>query len=385
MTLLEFLRSLIATTGNVARLTELRTPVESVIFDNVFTNRISRATDEISLAEITRVTKARPVISRGGHAIPLDMKSAASTRIEPLSIRLSDFLTGAQLNSLRHLYGTGGENAEALVTAEIDRIVMDLMRTTELTRNALCAQALKGKIDFMMDSNGMTERYVIDFGTTQSLSLTTLLDDESATLVTLMNALRKMKKKITDAGYAGSPVILAGPNAWSTIANLVMATRSEGRMGAAIDGAVISFMGYKIYLADETYNDKDVSGKDIVKDAIDTNSLCMVIPSLAELDYCAIDDLQGALQATPFFSKPVQIEDPSGIKIISESKPMPLIAPASICWATVTASEGERSSLTIINNVTVNTSDQAEGQNVETQNTDVQADAGTQAAAKSTK
>ena len=229
MTLLEFLRSLIATTGNVARLTELRTPVESVIFDHVFTNRISRATDEISLAEITRVTKARPVISRGGHAIPLDVKNAATTRIEPLSIRLSDFLTGAQLNSLRHLYGTGGENAEALVTAEIDRIVMDLMRTTELTRNALCAQALKGKIDFMMDSNGMTERYVIDFGTTQSLSLTTLLDDESATLVTLMNALRKMKKKITDAGYAGSPVILAGPNAWSTIANLVMATRSEGR------------------------------------------------------------------------------------------------------------------------------------------------------------
>lgn len=385
MTLLEFLRSLIATTGNVARLTELRTPVESVIFDNVFTNRISRATDRIALSEITRVTKARPVISRGGHAIPLDVKNAATTYIEPLSIRLFDFLTGAQLNTLRHLYGTGGENAETLVTAEIDRIVMDLMRTTELTRNALCAQALKGKIDFMMDSNGMMERYVIDFGATQSFTPDTLLDAESATLVTLMNTLRKMRRKLIEAGYAGSPVILAGANAWSTVANLIMATSSNGRRGADIDGSVISFMGYKIYLADEAYNDKDVSGKDVVKDAVDTNSFCMVIPSLAELDYCAIDDLQGALQATPFFSKPVQIEDPSGIKIISESKPMPLIAPASICWATVTASEGERSSLTIVNNITVNTSDQAEGQNVETQNTDVQADAGTQATAKRTK
>lgn len=366
MTLLEFLRSLIATTGNVARLTELRTPVASVIFDRVFTNRISRATDEISLAEITRVTKGRPVISRGGHAIPLDPKNASATRIEPLSIRLSDFLTGAQLNSLRHLYGNGGENAEALVTAEIDRIVLDLMRTTELTRNALCAQALKGKIDYMMDSNGMTERYVIDFGTTQSLSLTKLLDDESATLVSLMNTLRKMKKKITDAGYAGTPFVLAGPNAWSTIANLIMATRLEGRMGATINNAEISFMGYSICLVDETYNDKNSSGADVIKDAIDTNSLCMVIPALAELDYCAIDDVQGNLQATPFFSKPVQIEDPSGIKIISESKPMPLVAPASICWATVTASEGERTNLTINNNVTVNTADNTEGQSEDT-------------------
>ena len=37
----------------------------------------------------------------------------------------------------------------------------------------------------------------------------------------------------------------------------------------------------------------------------------------------------------PFFSKTIKIEDPSGYKVISESKPMPLVSSKGFCWATV--------------------------------------------------
>ena len=40
---------------------------------------------------------------------------------------------------------------------------------------------------------------------------------------------------------------------------------------------------------------------------------------------------------------------------------MPLIPPKSICWATVTASMGRRTALTINNNVTVETEAAGEG------------------------
>jgi hypothetical protein len=41
------------------------------------------------------------------------------------------------------------------------------------------------------------------------------------------------------------------------------------------------------------------------------------------------------LEATPFFSKVVKTDDPSGYRVISESKPMPLVAAKGFCWATV--------------------------------------------------
>jgi len=54
-----------------------------------------------------------------------------------------------------------------------------------------------------------------------------------------------------------------------------------------------------------------------------------------KLIYCALDDLDANLQALPFFSKPLKSDDPSGYKIIGESKPLPVVNPKGICDATV--------------------------------------------------
>lgn len=360
MTLMEFIRQYF-TLALITRLVENRTPVSSVVFDRVFTNRQSRATSQISLAQVQRVTKSMPVISRGGMAIPLDPRNASVTKIEPLSIRLSDMISGAQLNELRALYGDGGESGQALVSSELDKMVLDLMSSTELTRNALCAQAITGKIDYMMDSNGMKERYVIDYGTTLTHTVSPLLDDSSATLVSLVQVLQAMHKKINQAGYAGTPIVLAGSNAFATIANLIMVTNNADRMGAEVEANTINVLGYEIILVNDTYNDANTSGAEVTKDVIDTNKICMLVRNYTELDYLAIDDVQGNLVATPFFSKTVEIQDPSGIKVISESKPIPLVAPQAICWATVTASMGSRTNLTINIENTVNVEPGTEG------------------------
>ena len=55
------------------------------------------------------------------------------------------------------------------------------------------------------------------------------------------------------------------------------------------------------------------------------------------LPYAAIDDLDGNLQPLPFFIKPIKTADPSGWKLIAESKPLPIVQPKGICDATVIA------------------------------------------------
>ena len=133
-------------------------------------------------------------------------------------------------------------------------------------------------------------------------------------------------------------------------------------MGAKIDGETIRILGYEITLVDDTYNDTDAGGKDVVKESMDPNSLCMVMADAMELDYCAIDDFDvnddsgvgdSSLVATPFFTKTIRIQDPSAIQVISESKPMPLVASQAICWATVTSSDGARTKYVIAPTVEV--------------------------------
>ena len=274
-------------------------------------------------------------------------------------------ITGALLNDLRALYGTGDEQGQNLVSAELDRMVMDLMNSTELTRNALCAQAITGKIDYQMEGVNGLERYEINFGETSKTTLSTLLDDESATVIDAYNAIIAMRKELSKAGYSGSVEVMAGSNAYSTLANLVAVTPEASRMGSVVAEDHITIGGITIYLNMDSYTDKNGSGAEETKDCIDTNSLVMYIKDNGKVAYCAIDDVDGKLQATPFFSKVVKKDDPSAYNVISESKPMPLIAPKSICWTTVTASEGRRTALTINNNVTVQTTAQTADQSAE--------------------
>lgn len=366
MTLLEFIRQHL-TLALISELIEHRTPVRSMIFDRVFTRRENRATARISLAELRRMTKSMPVISRGGQAIPLDPNNASVATIEPLSIRLSNLITGAQLNDLRALYGTGDEQGQSLVSAELDRMVRDLMDSTELTRNALCAQAIAGKIDYQMESENGLERYEITFDPDGTSKYTpgTLLDDESATLVDVYNTIIQMRQALANAGYSGTMEVMAGMNAYSTIANLIAVTPESSRLGSVIAEDHITVSGVPIYLNMDSYTDKNSSGKEVVKDAVDKNSLVMYVVGTGKITYCAIDDVDGNLQATPFFSKVRKMDDPSAYKIISESKPMPLIPPKSICWATVTASMGRRTALSINNNITVDTGAEQSQQNSE--------------------
>lgn len=318
------------------KIAERRTPITSPIFDHCFPTRTPRAVSRINLTELRRAIHSMPVITRGGQAIPLDAKEGTSILIEPLSIRLSDFITGAKLNDLRALFGDGSENGQALVKTELDKIIEDLLRSTEATRNALCAQAMTGKISYQLESQGKKERYEITFGTTLKADPATKLDTAGQTLVDLYRVLSDMKRKIADKGYAGTVEVMAGSNAFALIANLIMSSKDTDRMGAMIHNDRIEFMGYNIWLNDATYTDTQADGKSVVKPEVDTNSIMMYVTALGEVQYCAVDDVNANLQATPFWANAFANVDPSGYKIISESKPMPMMPAESICWASIT-------------------------------------------------
>jgi hypothetical protein len=54
-----------------------------------------------------------------------------------------------------------------------------------------------------------------------------------------------------------------------------------------------------------------------------------------KLPYCALDDLDAKLQPLPFFVKPLKTDDPSGYKLVAESKPFPVVNVKGICTSAV--------------------------------------------------
>jgi hypothetical protein len=254
-----------------------------------------------------------------------------------MPIRLSDFITGAKLNDLKNLYGTGDERGQQLVGSALDEIVLDLMHATELTRNALCAQAISGKIDYMMQTDGGYERYQVAYGdgTPLAFAPATKWNDDACTLSMIISDLSDMEDALAEAGCSGEIKFLVGKKAYSVVADKIASMVNDSRIDAKAEKGTLYLGGYTLVKDGLTYKDRDSSGAEVTKYEIDIDKIVGFATDIPVLTYCAVDDVDGNLEPVPFFSKTVKVDDPSGYKVISESKPMPLVSAKGFCWATV--------------------------------------------------
>lgn len=336
MDLATFLNSYF-TLALITKLIERHKPVRSIIFDLVFGVRTNTPSSRVRLDDVYKRTGNRPVVARGSAALAIGGQAGTRTEIEPMPIRLSQFITGADLNDLRSLYGNGDERGQALVQTKLDSMVLDLMRATEMTRNALCAQAITGKIDYMMQNEGGFERYQVVYGDGTPLSFSPAVkwNDDRCTLAMIINDLSEIEDTLMDEGATGEVKFMVGKLAFAAIANKIAAMTNETRIDAKAEKGVIYLGGYELTKNSITYKDRDASGNEITKYEVDSEKIVAFVTDIPELTYCAVDDVDGNLEAVPFFSKTIKVEDPSGYKVISESKPMPLVSAKGFCWATV--------------------------------------------------
>ena len=336
MDLATFLNSYF-TLALITKLIERHKPVRSIIFDLVFGVRTNTPSSRVRLDDVLKRTGNLPVVARGAMALAVGGQSGTRTEIEPMPIRLSQFITGADLNDFRSLYGTGDDRGQALVMTKLDNMVLDLMRSTEMTRNALCAQAITGKIDYMMQNEGGFERYQVLYGDGTPLAFSPAVkwNDDSCTLAMIINDLSEIEDSLMEEGATGEVKFMIGKKAFAAISNKIASMTNDNRIDAKAEKGTISLGGYEIIKNSITYKDRDASGAEVTKYEVDPEKIVAFVTDIPELTYCAVDDVDGNLEAVPFFSKTIKIEDPSGYKVISESKPMPLVSSKGFCWATV--------------------------------------------------
>lgn len=308
-------------------------PVKFPVMESVFSDRVQLPFPTVTKEDILSDLSELPVIRRGFPAYEINNDSYEVTTYEPLPVRHSQMIYAKELNDLKGL-----KHGDQAVWAQnmTDKMRRRYLKTVE----ALCAIALTGKIEWPMHEPGKREAgtYFIDFGQPHILDMSDLKlwSDSAVKMVDVFTTLKAMRKMLRQNGFGAELEIWAGENAYERIVAMAQVHPEKSSLSVTIDENGINVAGYVVKERAETFRYPQT---DAIVPVVPANDVMMIAKEAGhKLIYCAVDDLDAKLHAMPFFIKTVKKDDPSGIKLISEGKPFPVVNVKGVCRATVTHS-----------------------------------------------
>lgn len=301
----------------------LKTPV----MDTIFLQRPQSPLAMIGVEDILPVTNALPLVRRGAPSIPATQATPSVGFYEPLPVNVHVMVTAADLNNLRLLDQDG---LTAWSQARMDYLRRGIRKTTE----ALCAQALTGKIEWpvQLDGGGW-DTCVVDWGAPLSKTPGKTWDADGCAIADVFELLSDMQELIQDNGYGGTVEVWAGRTAYGALFALAEAFKSTAKIAVEITDQGINVGGYLVRRRSEKYRNPRTGA--MVPVLADKSLLMIATDAEHRLPYCAVDDLDANLQALPFFVKPIKLDDPSGYRLVAQSKPFPVPNVRGICKSVV--------------------------------------------------
>jgi hypothetical protein len=301
----------------------LKTPV----MDAIFTDRPQLPLPVVSADMVRQVARTMPVIRRGAPSIPATSVTGEISFYEPLPVRPNVQVTGQDLNNLKVL------NAQSKEAWAVERTEL-LRRAVRATVEGMCSVAMTGTLTWPVKLEaGGYDSYSVVFGSPLSVTPTTLWSAGGAKLKDVFKSLSDMEEALEAYGYGSNVVIWAGKTAYDTLFGLAEASVTTAKIRVEITDQGINVGGFLVRRRAEKWRNPQTGALTAV---VPDNDVWMIdLNAGHKLVYCAVDDLDANLQALPLFVKPVKLVDPSGYKLIAESKPFPLPNVEGICEATV--------------------------------------------------
>jgi hypothetical protein len=309
----------------VGRLPNIKSPALDFLYPEA--NRINHPLPIISYRDLAPRSGNIPLVKRGAQSYQITEGSGMAA-IEPQPVNPSSFLDAVDLNNLLSFEGrTGGfANQQTIVANRIDT----LRRLCRDTAQALAIQSVSGAINYAIRADGGAFLpFTIDFGTPAAVACPKLFDAEGVKIGTLIAQINAMKAKLQEQGFGNDVVFLAPADVYAAIVDVFPAS---WRPEYDTEGLLVLAPGLKVALFSYTYFDhqsaasKGLTAKKLV--AWDRGAGSTLI-------YAAVDDIDADFVASPFWAKAVKSDDPSGYKVIGQSKPIPVPNVKGIAVSTV--------------------------------------------------
>ncbi len=302
---------------------KVNTPIKNRLFGDARTWPLPA----IPLSEVNKITRNVPVVRRGTQSHAFHTGGLDNMTIEPQGFDVSSPLTATELNNMKLL-------PRRSVQEMVNTYLYAHQEVIKLSTEALCAQAMTGRITYPMkdDSGNMLDVYEVEYGAPQRLDVTTAWTATSKP-TDIFSHLTAMQKVLSEGGWGGNLHIFAGKKAYDLLMGTINLNAKNNAIVVQIGKDRSSLGQFSFELIATGYT--DLNSGNFVSSVPDNEIVMVDLGAPIKLWYCALDDLQANLQPLPFWANPIRTQDPSGIKIKSMSKPIPAPALKAICWSKV--------------------------------------------------
>lgn len=283
-----------------------------------FGNGELKNSTHISAVELKAEYGNVPVIVRGDDGV-VPMHGADVSSIVPMPIEIDDKISAVQEDELSR---ATGEARNQIIDEYLKQHALMVRNTT----NALCCQAHKGKIDYMMKSAEGLIRYKVNYGNVKKITFPKTL--ASATYADCIKYLTQLKSECAKNGVGGPGEFVASSSVYARFAELVTAAK----LADNIKTDYILVGTHKVYEDTDFYVDVDTNGNKVHKTLCATNEIVYrALNAGQKLKYLRLDDVVQKA-AVPLYQFTAAGESQRGTKIFTKSKPFPLPNTKGLVW-----------------------------------------------------
>ncbi len=266
----------------------------------------------IAIADIKKTVGNVPVIVRGGPGFR-PQHGAEVNAIIPMPVEIDDVITAVQLDEYERATGLGKQQV-------IDTLLSAWFDVIRHTTRALCIQAHKGSIDYMMQAGAQMRRYQVEYGTVTGKTSATAV--AALVIAEFMDAFEELAEVINGNGIGGEIEYIAEPSVFSRL--FAVAVNQNAVPVQTSPGSLV-IGGYTILRDNDVYTDMDEAGVQSVKRMLDTGELLARAKNAGqELRFLRVDDTV-AREAMPMYSFTKERQDQRGTDLYVKSKPFPLV------------------------------------------------------------
>jgi len=302
----------------------VRTPIWARVFSKVKQHPLGYITKQTIIDHVGNV----PLTKRGTPSIGVFSGDETSDLFEPQPIAINTVIKAKDFLDLKTL-GT-----ESSLQNWVAEKLSGLRDRVYSTIEAMCCQALTGTIDYAIKIyEGDLGTYRVKFGDLiQPASYVGFVGNwASATLDEIFKDILILKNAIKLKTRYGSKIgILAGRNAYFTLMAKMKDVNTSTAINLKIEGDYLHLNGTIIeYMGDAGYTNLKTA---LWTPAIGDDEIVLFAEDAPfNLTYLAIDDFDAmenpVMIARPLYPKTIKQDDPSGYKILVQSKPFPMPVP----------------------------------------------------------
>lgn len=301
----------------IANIPEMSTPVMDTFFPAK--NRMNHPWPYLEASEVQRLIKNVPVVSRDSQSYGQPGMKVGMAQIVPMPIKLSRTIGDGRINDLRAMSNQGRVDF-------LSKEISEMRENVRLTAEALAAQAITaGAIDYNMMVDGVLEAYKVNYGTTpKPFTVKKKWNESGAGLAVILSDLSKMASVIRKAGGSGRIAFGVDSDTFGVIVEKVLNLANDNRIAAVVGDGSVKIGAYTITEIADTYTKIAANNATSEEAKIPTKTIIASAVDANHFRYASIDDADAGFAGMPLFVKQIPLEDPSGCKLLVQSKPFPL-------------------------------------------------------------